>query len=164
LSQQGGQWPELNLKMGKRGEEHQQLDGSVSGEVDLLKNKLEQMEEVVKKQAADFRSELVSSQVKMLTELKEQLDEFLASILKIHSQTPPPNTKPPNSAASNMGQNIDLQSFFGDNTLPLHPYSYSASPQSFTHPTRTPVTQTHRPSYTPPQMTTPYNQLGSPHV
>jgi hypothetical protein len=82
--------------MDKRGEE-QHPDGSALTEVDLLKNKLEMMEEVVKSQAVEFRFELASTQANMQSDLKEHLDEFLATFIKMHSQTPPLLTKPHNS-------------------------------------------------------------------
>jgi hypothetical protein len=53
--------PELHIKIGKRGEEQQHNKASISTKVDLLKSKLEWMEDAVMSQAGEFRSELASA-------------------------------------------------------------------------------------------------------
>jgi hypothetical protein len=117
------------------------LDGSVAAKLDLMKGKLDQMEQAVRNQVAEVRSELASVQTKMQADMKDQLVDFLAAFIKLNSQTPPPHTKPVDSVASNVAQHMDLQSYLGEKTPPSHPYSYSASPQSL-HTSKPNTTQT----------------------
>jgi hypothetical protein len=151
--------------MGKRGEDQLTTKGSASAEVDMLKSKMEWMEAAVKNQAEEFRAELASAQAKMQVELKEQMGELIASVRRMQPQTPPPNTKPPESVASNMGQQNNLQSFLGENTPPLHPFQYLASPQSFVHSTKPAITYPTRPPPSIPQtIPPPSTQLGMPNI
>jgi hypothetical protein len=124
---------ELHLKMGKKGDDHPPVDGSAAADLDLVKSKLELMEQAVKDQASDFHAELASSHAKMLSDMKSQLDGFLTSFMKLNSQTPPPPSRPLDSVTSNIAQNTDLQSLCGEKALPSFSHSYSASPQSFLH-------------------------------
>jgi hypothetical protein len=48
-------------------------EGSASAEVNLLKRKMEWMEEAVKSQAEEFWSELASAHAKMQSDLEEQM-------------------------------------------------------------------------------------------
>jgi hypothetical protein len=48
-------------------------EGSASAKVDLLKRKMEWMEEAVKSQAEEFWSELASAHAKMQSDLEEQM-------------------------------------------------------------------------------------------
>jgi hypothetical protein len=64
--------------------------------------------------------------------------------MKLQSPTPPPQGKPPESVASNLGHTIELQFMLGEKTSPSHPYSHSISPHSSvqaTKPTTTPTPQ-----------------------
>jgi hypothetical protein len=132
--------------MGKRNDEAAAAEGNTSTEIDTLKSKIAQMEEIVKGQALEFKSELAHSQARMQTEFKEQLNDFLATFMKLQTSTPPPTGQPPESAASNMGQATDFQTLLGEKTPPSHPFMSSASP----HPTM----QFPKPPHTKPPLTT----------
>jgi hypothetical protein len=84
----------------------------------------------------DFKSELATSQAKMQTEIKEQLDDFIATFAKLHTSISPPNTKGPESIASHV-EVEDFQLMLGEKT-PSHPFSYTASPQSHLHTSKPP--------------------------
>jgi hypothetical protein len=73
--------------MGKKGQEAPVVDGLLAIEFDSLKITMAQMEEVVKGQALEFKSELAHSQAKIQSELNEQLDDFLATMVKLQSST-----------------------------------------------------------------------------
>jgi hypothetical protein len=67
--------------MRKRNEDP--ADGSLMTEIDNLKSKVALMEETIKAQALEFKSKLATSHAKMQLEIKEQLDNFLATFLKL---------------------------------------------------------------------------------
>jgi hypothetical protein len=148
--------------MGEKGDDHPPTDGSAAAELELMKGKLELMEQVVKDQTSEFRAELASPHVKMQSDMQSQLDEFLNSFMKLNSQTPPPPSKPLDSVASNIAQNTDQQSFYGEKTPPSFPHTHSASPQSFLDITRPTVTQPSRPQLTLPQTAPSLHQFGMP--
>jgi hypothetical protein len=51
------------------------------------------MEEAMKTQVLEVKSELAVSHARLQTDLKEQLDDFLATFMKMHTSTPPPMSK-----------------------------------------------------------------------
>jgi hypothetical protein len=147
--------------MGKKAEDAATQEAPSATEVKGLKNKVALMEEAMQKQSLEFRSELASSQAKMQSDIKDQLDDFLITFMKMQSNSPPPN-KPLESVASNLGHTNELQLMLSEKAPPSHPYSYSVSPHSSAQPTRPVITQLSKfPPYTASN-TSPIPQLGMP--
>jgi hypothetical protein len=48
------------------------------------------MEELMQEQSKDLKAEVVSSQLSMKQDMKEQMDEFLSLLWKVQTSTPPP--------------------------------------------------------------------------
>jgi predicted component of type VI protein secretion system len=97
----------LQSKMGKKGEETSTPELALTTKMDLLKGKVALIEKVMQKQSLEFRYEMASSQAKLQVDIKDQLDDFLSSMMKFKSPTPPPHAKPPESIASHMGQETE---------------------------------------------------------
>jgi hypothetical protein len=132
--------------MGKKGEDATTQEAPSATEVEGLKNKIALMEEAMQKQSLEFRSKLASSQAKMQSDIKDQLDDFFTTFMKLQSNSPPPN-KPPELVASNLGHTNELQFMLDEKTPPSHPYNYSVSPHSSAQPTRPAIT--HLPKFPP---------------
>jgi hypothetical protein len=94
--------------MGKKGDNIPTSEGDSAAKVYLLRRKMLLMEEAMKKQSLDFKSEMSSSQAKIHADIKGQLDDFLSTMMKLQSPSPPPQAKSPESVASNMAQATDL--------------------------------------------------------
>jgi hypothetical protein len=97
-------------------------------EINNLKAKLAQMEEAMKAQALEVKSELALSQVKFQLDLKGQLDDFLTTFLKMNTSTPPPTAPVLDSTASHVGQNTEFQILLSEKTPPSQLYTSSATP------------------------------------
>jgi hypothetical protein len=108
--------------MGKKGEETSTPELALTTKMDLLKGKVALIEKVMQKQSLEFRYEMASSQAKLQVDIKDQLDDFLSSMMKFKSPTPPPHAKPPESIVSRMGQATEYQYLLGEKTLKnMHP-------------------------------------------
>jgi hypothetical protein len=101
--------------MGKRGQEAAQAEGSSQAEIDNLKTQLALMEEAMKAQVLEVKSELALSQARMQTDLKKQLDDFLATFMKMNTST---TGKEIESVASHVGQTTELQILLSEKTPP----------------------------------------------
>jgi uncharacterized coiled-coil protein SlyX len=111
--------------MGKRNEDLAPTEGSLTAAIDNLKSKVALMEEIVNAQVLEFKSELATSQAKMQSKFKKQLDDFLATFVKVQSSTPPPPpppTKPPESLASHVVKTTEFQILLGE--APPFPTSF----------------------------------------
>jgi hypothetical protein len=69
--------------MGKKAEETATQEAPSAAKVEGLKNKIAFMEEAMQKQTLGFRSKLASSQAKMQPDIKEQLDDFITTFMKL---------------------------------------------------------------------------------
>jgi hypothetical protein len=101
--------------MGKRGQEAAQAEGSSQAEIDNLKTQLALMEEAMKAQVLEVKSELALSQARMQTDRKKQLDDFLATFMKMNTST---TGKAIESVASHVSQTIELQILLSEKTPP----------------------------------------------
>jgi hypothetical protein len=76
--------------MGKKGAEGTPAEATTESEIEALKMKLQKMEELMQEQSKDLKAEVVSSQLSMKQDMKEQMDEFLSLLWKVQTSTPPP--------------------------------------------------------------------------
>jgi hypothetical protein len=97
-------------------------------EIDNHKTKLALMEEAMKTQVLEVKSELAVSQARLQIDLKEQLDDFLATFMKMHTSTPPPTSKEVESVASHVSQATEFQILLGEKTPPSRTHTYSTTP------------------------------------
>jgi hypothetical protein len=69
--------------MGKKTDEAATEDVPSTAEVEGLRSKTALMEEAMQKQALDFISELVFSQARLQSDIKDQLDDFFTTFMKL---------------------------------------------------------------------------------
>jgi nitrate/nitrite-specific signal transduction histidine kinase len=76
--------------MGKKGIDGVMGDGSGEGEMETMRLRLYRLEDMMQEQSKDLKAEVVSSQLSMKQEIKEQMDEFFTKLMKVQASTPPP--------------------------------------------------------------------------
>jgi hypothetical protein len=69
--------------MGKKTDEAETQDVPSTAEVEGLRSKIALMEEAMQKQDLDFISELVFSQARLQSDIKDQLDDFFTTFMKL---------------------------------------------------------------------------------
>jgi Tfp pilus assembly protein PilN len=95
--------------MGKKGYkcEEEAAVASATAEIWALQAHIEKVEAMVQSQSlqlqAKLKFEMVTSQSRMQSEIKDQLDEFLDKFMRIHPGTPPPQAPITDIAPSNIG-------------------------------------------------------------
>jgi hypothetical protein len=68
--------------MGKKAKDAATQEAPSAIEVEGLKNKIAFMEEAMQKQSLEFIPKLASSQAKMQSNIKNQLDDFITTFMK----------------------------------------------------------------------------------
>jgi hypothetical protein len=116
--------------MGKKGEKGDEdaAAGSASAEILALKAQIQQVEELVQAQTLQLKSDMASSQTKLQSDIKDQLDDFFTKFVRLQSRTPPPQVVTIEAGASNLGQLSGRHSAIGENS-PLS-NAFSVSPIS----------------------------------
>jgi hypothetical protein len=130
--------------MGKKGADGGSGEASPDGEMEALKLRTQKIEDLFMEQSKEIKVEVASSQQSMKRELKEQLDEFFARLMKVQTSTPPPQPLSVESMASNIAQHAEQTPIFGDNSMAMPMFKLSASPQSQTHLPKTTVPTSYR--------------------
>jgi hypothetical protein len=106
---------------------------------------------MMQEQSKDLKAEVVSSQLSMKQEMKEQMDEFFTKLMKVQTSTPPSQPLSLESMASNIAHAADTTPQLGDTSPAIQMFKLSASPQSQIAPPKTNASTSYR--QTMPQMT-----------
>jgi hypothetical protein len=74
----------------KRGADGDVGKGSIEGDIEALRLRMQKMEDLLQEQSKDLKAEVLSSQQSMKSELMKQMDDFFARLVKVQTSTPPP--------------------------------------------------------------------------
>jgi hypothetical protein len=120
------------------------------------------MEEMIQEQSKNLKVEVVSSQLSMKQEIKEQMDEFFTRLMKVQTSTPPPQPLSLESMASNIAHDVEISPPLGDNSPSIPMFKLSASPQSQIAPPKTTTSTSYRHTVPPRPPFPPHNTTGIP--
>jgi hypothetical protein len=94
--------------------------GLASAEILALKAQIQQAEEMVQAQTlylkSDIKFDMASSQTKLQSDIKDQLEDFFTKLVILQSGTPPPQVVTTEAAASNLGQLSNRHSVVDQNS------------------------------------------------
>jgi ribosomal protein S13 len=93
--------------MGKKGADGVPGDGSTEVDMEALKLGCRKMEDLQQEQSKELKNKVVSSQQLMKMELREQMNEFFARLMKVQTSTPPSQPMLVESLTSNMAHVVD---------------------------------------------------------
>jgi molecular chaperone GrpE (heat shock protein) len=95
---------------GDKGEEETTVAPAMA-EIQALQSHIQRVEAMEQNQGlqlqVDLKSEMATSQSKMQTEIKYQLEEFLSKFLRMQSGTPPPQALVTDTTTSNISHLSD---------------------------------------------------------
>jgi hypothetical protein len=114
----------------KRGADGDVGKGSIEGDIEALRLRMQKMEDLLQEQSKDLKAEVLSSQQSMKSELMKQMDDFFARLVKVQTSTPPPQPSLVESMASKITHVVDYTPTLGESSVTMPMFKLSASPPS----------------------------------
>jgi hypothetical protein len=117
------------LSMRKKATDGATTEGSTELKIEALRARLDKMEALIQDQSKELKTEVISSHQFMKLELKDQLDEFFARLMRVQTSTPSPQPLAIEFMASNVAQ-VEQSPTLGDHSVTIPMFKLSVSQQA----------------------------------